>query len=225
LFHQVKLGTHKDTGQTVAIKIVEKSMLNSRPSLKRKIEREIAVLKVIDHPNVLRLFDVFETPQSLFLVLEHVQGGELFDYLVGKGRLPPSEALTFFQQIISGLDYCHTCLICHRDLKPENLLLDSNNQIKIADFGFASLMRDDDLLETSCGSPHYAAPEVVQGLKYDGTASDVWSCGVILFALLTGKLPFDDDNIPRLLSKVKAGKFQMPSHLPPDVQVRKLAIQ
>eukprot|EP00163_Fabomonas_tropica_P010413 TRINITY_DN2053_c0_g1_i3.p1 TRINITY_DN2053_c0_g1~~TRINITY_DN2053_c0_g1_i3.p1 ORF type:complete len:664 (-),score=124.87 TRINITY_DN2053_c0_g1_i3:442-2433(-) len=215
---KVKLGTHKDTGQTVAIKIVNKDHLNTRPSLRKKVEREIAVMKVIDHPHVLRLFDVFETENHLFLVLEHVEGGELFDYLVGKGRLTPNEALGFFRQILSGLVYCHNCLICHRDLKPENLLLDSNKNIKIADFGFASLMRDDQLLETSCGSPHYASPEIVMGTKYNGTAADVWSCGVVLFALLTGKLPFDDDNIPRLLAKVKAGRFTMPAYLPPMLQ-------
>eukprot|EP00741_Cyanophora_paradoxa_P001769 tig00000073_g1715.t2 len=215
---KVKLGIHKDTGQKVAIKIVKKEFLESKPSLRRKIEREIAVMKLIDHPHVLRLYDVFETVSHLFLVLEHVEGGELFDYLVKKGRLDPLEAHRFFRQIIGGLQYCHRQLICHRDLKPENLLLDANMNIKIADFGMASMMKDGALLETSCGSPHYASPEIVMGTKYNGMEADVWSCGVVLYALLTGKLPFDDENMQRLLGKVRSGIFTMPAHLCPDAK-------
>ena len=152
------------------------------------------------------------------MVLEHVEGGELFDYLVKKGKLDTSEAMTFFQQIISGIEYCHNHMICHRDLKPENLLLDADKNIKVGDFGMASFMKKGSLLQTSCGSPHYASPEVVMGYKYDGKAADVWSSGVILFALLTGKLPFDDDNIRRLLSKVKSGVFSMPQFLHKDIK-------
>lgn len=174
--------------------------------------------------------------------MEYVEGGELFDYLVSRGRLHADEALHYFQQIISGVDYCHRFNICHRDLKPENLLLDDERNIKIADFGMAALERGGKLLETSCGSPHYASPEIVavrcclttlsasipytdelrlrfeQGLNYHGASSDIWSCGIILFALLTGRLPFDDENIRTLLAKVKAGKFTMPSELPTDAQ-------
>ncbi|RXM36496.1 Serine/threonine-protein kinase BRSK2 [Acipenser ruthenus] len=149
-----------------------------------KVEREIAILKLIEHPHVLKLHDVYENKKYLYLVLEHVSGGELFDYLVKKGRLTPKEARKFFRQIISALDFCHSHSICHRDLKPENLLLDEKNNIRIADFGMASLQVGDSLLETSCGSPHYACPEVIRGEKYDGRKADVWSCGVILFALL-----------------------------------------
>eukprot|EP01099_Mayorella_cantabrigiensis_P001179 TRINITY_DN1493_c0_g4_i1.p1 TRINITY_DN1493_c0_g4~~TRINITY_DN1493_c0_g4_i1.p1 ORF type:complete len:624 (+),score=148.42 TRINITY_DN1493_c0_g4_i1:334-2205(+) len=157
-------------------------------------------------------------PKYLFLVLEHVEGGELFDYLVSKGSLDVAEARIFFQQIIAGMDYCHNHLICHRDLKPENLLLDAEKNIKICDFGMAALMKKNELLSTSCGSPHYASPEVVMGIKYDGFAADVWSCGVILFALLTGKLPFDDENIRTLLAKVKTGHFTMPPTLSAEAQ-------
>ncbi|KAG7277860.1 hypothetical protein CRUP_001312, partial [Coryphaenoides rupestris] len=153
-----------------------------------------------------------------YLVLEHVSGGELFDYLVKKGRLTPKEARKFFRQIISALDFCHSHSICHRDLKPENLLLDEKNNIRIADFGMASLQVGDSLLETSCGSPHYACPEVIRGEKYDGRKADAWSCGVILFALLVGALPFDDDNLRNLLEKVKLGVFHMPHFIPPDCQ-------
>ncbi|KAJ4947751.1 hypothetical protein JOQ06_009784 [Pogonophryne albipinna] len=183
-----------------------------------RVEREIAILKLIEHPHVLKLHDVYENKKYLYLVLEHVSGGELFDYLVKKGRLTPKEARKFFRQIISALDFCHSHSICHRDLKPENLLLDEKNNIRIADFGMASLQVGDSLLETSCGSPHYACPEVIRGEKYDGRKADAWSCGVILFALLVGALPFDDDNLRNLLEKVKLGVFHMPHFIPPDCQ-------
>ncbi|OCT83883.1 hypothetical protein XELAEV_18022022mg [Xenopus laevis] len=228
----VKLGVHCVTCQKVAIKIVNREKLSE--SVLMKVEREIAILKLIEHPHVLKLHDVYENKKYLYLVLEHVSGGELFDYLVKKGRLTPKEARKFFRQIISALDFCHSHSICHRDLKPENLLLDEKNNIRIADFGMASLQVGDSLLETSCGSPHYACPEVIrvntsaeltqvfvcftQGEKYDGRKADIWSCGVILFALLVGALPFDDDNLRQLLEKVKRGVFHMPHFIPPDCQ-------
>ncbi|XP_032546672.1 serine/threonine-protein kinase BRSK2 isoform X3 [Chiroxiphia lanceolata] len=212
----VKLGVHCVTCQKVAIKIVNREKLSE--SVLMKVEREIAILKLIEHPHVLKLHDVYENKKYLYLVLEHVSGGELFDYLVKKGRLTPKEARKFFRQIISALDFCHSHSICHRDLKPENLLLDEKNNIRIADFGMASLQVGDSLLETSCGSPHYACPEVIRGEKYDGRKADVWSCGVILFALLVGALPFDDDNLRQLLEKVKRGVFHMPHFIPPDCQ-------
>ncbi|XP_041836381.1 serine/threonine-protein kinase BRSK2-like isoform X8 [Melanotaenia boesemani] len=212
----VKLGIHCVTCQKVAIKIVNREKLSE--SVLMKVEREIAILKLIEHPHVLKLHDVYENKKYLYLVLEHVSGGELFDYLVKKGRLTPKEARKFFRQIISALDFCHSHSICHRDLKPENLLLDEKNNIRIADFGMASLQVGESLLETSCGSPHYACPEVIRGEKYDGRKADAWSCGVILFALLVGALPFDDDNLRNLLEKVKLGVFHMPHFIPPDCQ-------
>uniref|UniRef100_A0A3Q3B0T1 Serine/threonine-protein kinase BRSK2-like n=1 Tax=Kryptolebias marmoratus TaxID=37003 RepID=A0A3Q3B0T1_KRYMA len=204
----VKLGVHCITGQKVAIKIVNREKLSE--SVLMKVEREIAILKLIEHPHVLKLYDVYENNKYLYLVLEHVSGGELFDYLVKKGRLTPKEARKFFRQIISALDFCHSHSICHRDLKPENLLLDEKNNIRIADFGMASLQVGDSLLETSCG--------VSFGERYDGRRADVWSCGVILFALLVGALPFDHDNLRQLLEKVKSGVFHMPHFIPPDCQ-------
>ncbi|XP_054719841.1 serine/threonine kinase SAD-1-like [Uloborus diversus] len=175
-------------------------------------------MKLIEHPHVLALYDVYENKKYLYLILEHVSGGELFDYLVKKGRLTPKEARKFFRQIISALDFCHSHCICHRDLKPENLLLDDKNNIRIADFGMASLQMEGAMLETSCGSPHYACPEVIRGEKYDGRRADVWSCGVILYALLVGALPFDDDNLRQLLEKVKRGVFHIPHFVPPECQ-------
>uniref|UniRef100_T1JDV5 non-specific serine/threonine protein kinase n=1 Tax=Strigamia maritima TaxID=126957 RepID=T1JDV5_STRMM len=202
----VKLGVHCITGRKVAIKIINREKLSE--SVLQKVEREIAIMKLIEHPHVLSLTDVYENKKYLYLVLEHVSGGELFDYLVKKGRLTPKEARRFFRQIISA----------HRDLKPENLLLDEKNNIRIADFGMASLQPDGSMLETSCGSPHYACPEVIRGEKYDGRRADVWSCGVILYALLVGALPFDDDNLRQLLEKVKRGVFHIPHFVPPDCQ-------
>uniref|UniRef100_A0A671XTJ0 BR serine/threonine kinase 2 n=1 Tax=Sparus aurata TaxID=8175 RepID=A0A671XTJ0_SPAAU len=179
----------------------------------------LPILKLIEHPHVLKLHDVYENKKYLYLVLEHVSGGELFDYLVKKGRLTPKEARKFFRQIMSALDFCHSHSICHRDLKPENLLLDEKNNIRIADFGMASLQVGDSLLETSCGVSHFPMiHSQLKGEKYDGRKADVWSCGVILFALLVGALPFDDDNLRNLLEKVKLGVFHMPHFIPPDCQ-------
>ncbi|KAF9926760.1 hypothetical protein BGZ67_007966 [Mortierella alpina] len=209
----VKLARHRKTTEQVAIKIISKASLANRAAVNRGIEREIAIMKLINHPHVIRLYDVYETDKELYLIMEYVSGGELFEYLVNKGRLDEAEALRFFQQIIVGLAFCHKRKICHRDLKPENLLLDDRMNVKIADFGMASLQKSGRLLETSCGSPHYASPEVVTGMKYDGSSSDIWSCGIILYALLTGHLPFDDENIRQLLSKVKSGKFYMPTDI------------
>ncbi|KAI8049145.1 kinase-like domain-containing protein [Gilbertella persicaria] len=212
---RVKVGIHKVTGEKVAIKIISKSHLAANASVEKAVKREIAVMKLISHPNIMSLLDVVDLSDSpnLYLVLEYVQGGELFEYLVSQGRLSEAEARKYFQQIIIGLDYCHRHLICHRDLKPENLLLDREKNIKIADFGMASLQPTGSLLETSCGSPHYASPEIVNGIPYDGSASDIWSCGIILYALLSGYLPFDDDNIRQLLNKVKVGKYKIPDHI------------
>ncbi|CAF1026790.1 unnamed protein product [Rotaria sordida] len=212
----VKLGIHYVTGEKVAIKIVNREALSE--SVLLKVEREIAIMKLIEHPHVLRLYDVYESRKYLYLILEHVAGGELFDYLVRKSRLTPKEARKFFRQIISALDFCHSHMVCHRDLKPENLLLDDKMNIRVADFGMASLQVEGGFLETSCGSPHYACPEVIKGEKYDGRKADVWSCGVILYALLVGALPFDDDNLRQLLEKVKKGIFHIPHFVPADCQ-------
>ncbi|GAA5816902.1 hypothetical protein MFLAVUS_010437 [Mucor flavus] len=221
---RVKLGVHRHTGEQVAIKIISKAHLAANPAIEKAVRREIAIMKLIHHPNVMSLIDVIDDPASSdlkvtkYLILEYVEGGELFEYLVSKGRLGEAEARHHFQQIILGLDYCHHHLICHRDLKPENLLLNSRNSIKIADFGMASLQPLGSMLETSCGSPHYASPEIVAGMPYNGSSCDIWSCGVILYALLTGHLPFDDENIRQLLKKVKSGKYVMPDNISRSAQ-------
>ncbi|KAJ3438976.1 serine/threonine-protein kinase brsk2-like protein [Anaeramoeba flamelloides] len=208
---KVKLAIHKDTKKKYAVKILTKSSLSEKKQMRKKVEREISILKLLKHPNIMRLYDVYETSKYLYLILEYVSGGELFDYLISKGSLSHSKALSFFQQIIFGLSYLHERLICHRDLKPENLLIDENHYIKIADFGMAQVMKKGSLLQTSCGSPHYAAPEVIAGKEYDGKMADVWCTGIILFALLSGRLPFDSNNIKRLLLKIKTGQYRMSS--------------
>ena len=157
------------------------------------------------------------------MVLEYA-GGELFDYIVSHGRMPEDRARRFFQQMLCAVEYCHRHKVVHRDLKPENLLLDDNLNVKIADFGLSNIMTDGNFLKTSCGSPNYAAPEVISGKLYAGPEVDVWSCGVILYVLLVGRLPFDDDHIPSLFAKIQRGVFTIPHWIPADAQalIRKM---
>lgn len=180
----------------------------------------------------MQMYDVWASSKELYLVLEYVQGGELFDYLCSRGsRLPLMEAVSIIKQVLAGVDYCHRFNICHRDLKPENILLTSDEvssqgasakadlqikRVKIADFGMSTLDSLNGMLRTSCGSPHYASPEIVRGHSYSGAGSDIWSCGVILYALLTSRLPFDDPNVNKVLRKVKDGKFVVPEWVPPQ---------
>ena len=185
---KVKLAIERATDRQCAIKIISKSLFERKPHLQVKIQREIALMRLVDHPHLLKLIDVLESPSNLYIVLEYASHGELFDYLVEHRSLSDEEAARFFRQIIYGLEYLHSLGICHRDLKPENILLDENFNIKIADFGFARFVKAN-IAETSCGSPHYAAPEVIKGIPYDGKCADVWSCGVILFALLAVCFP------------------------------------
>lgn len=181
--------------------------------MEEKLKREIKILKMCMHPHIIRLYEVIETPADVFVITEYSSGGELFDYIVERGRLSEAEARRFFQQIISGVEYCHRHMVAHRDLKPENLLLDEHSNVKIADFGLSNCMRDGWFLKTSCGSPNYAAPEVISGKLYAGPEVDIWSCGVIVYALLCGTLPFDDESIPYLFRKIKGGIYILPSYL------------
>ena len=214
---KVKLGEHYQTKKHVAIKIIKKGNFDKYPQLQAKVHREIALMRILDHPHLLKLVEVCESTRHLYIILEYAQHGELFDYLVARRTIELELALKFFRQIIYGLEFLHEHAICHRDLKPENILLDENDDIKIGDFGFARWMKAN-IAETSCGSPHYAAPEVIRGVPYDGRAADIWSCGVILFALVVGRLPFDDPAIRNLLAKVKCGQYIMPDNLPVSIQ-------
>ncbi|RWS23585.1 serine/threonine protein kinase-like protein [Leptotrombidium deliense] len=211
-FGKVKTAKHQLTGHKVAIKILNRQKIKNLDVV-GKIRREIQNLKLFRHPHIIKLYQVISTPTDIFMVMEYVSGGELFDYIVKHGKLKESEARRFFQQIISGVDYCHRHMVVHRDLKPENLLLDQYLNVKIADFGLSNMMMDGEFLKTSCGSPNYAAPEVISGKLYAGPEVDIWSCGVILYALLCGTLPFDDEHVPSLFRKIKMGIFPIPEYL------------
>ncbi|KAF8521245.1 Pkinase-domain-containing protein [Hysterangium stoloniferum] len=221
---RVKIARHKVTKKLAAVKILPfaSAYLGVSPAKAQKhrmsVEREIVMMKLMEHPNIMRLYDVWEGRGNLYLVLEWIKGGELFDFLVERGNFHPAEALAYFKQIIYGLSYCHAFSIAHRDLKPENILIHGsrNELVKIADWGMAAFQTPFTRLETSCGSPHYASPEVIRGEHYEGAKADIWSVGVVLFALLAGKLPFDDEDFSVLLSKVKVGVFEMPSHVHPE---------
>lgn len=214
---KVKLAHSTRTMETVAIKVIKKSKFESKPEIKEKIQREIAIMRVFKHSRLLKLIEICESANHIYLVLEYAENGELFDYIVKKKALSEYEAMRFFRQIIYGLDYLHTHSVCHRDLKPENILLDSSNNIKIADFGLARLMSSN-TLDTYCGSVHYAAPEIVTATPYSGYPVDIWSCGVVLFTLLTGKLPFHDVAFRKTVEKIKVGHFVIPENISSEIR-------
>ena len=200
-FGNVKLAVHTITGEKVAIKILEKSRIKDSSDIER-VSRELKILKQVNHPNVVKLYEIIETPKQIYLAMEYMPCGELFDYIVSRNKLSEEQACLFYQQILSGLDYLHKSHIIHRDLKPENLLLDQNNIIKIVDFGLSYLETSTELLKTACGSPCYAAPEMIAGKRYKGQSADIWSCGIILFAMVCGYLPFEDPNTAHLYKKI-----------------------
>ncbi|XP_051866337.1 MAP/microtubule affinity-regulating kinase 3a isoform X4 [Pristis pectinata] len=215
-FAKVKLARHILTGREVAIKIIDKTQLN--PTSLQKLFREVRIMKCLNHPNIVKLFEVIETEKTLYLVMEYASGGEVFDYLVAHGRMKEKEARAKFRQIVSAVQYCHQKQIVHRDLKAENLLLDADMNIKIADFGFSNEFTIGNKLDTFCGSPPYAAPELFQGKKYDGPEVDVWSLGVILYTLVSGSLPFDGQNLKELRERVLRGKYRIPFYMSTDCE-------
>ncbi|XP_051549424.1 serine/threonine-protein kinase MARK1-like isoform X1 [Myxocyprinus asiaticus] len=215
-FAKVKLARHVLTGREVAVKIIDKTQLN--PTSLQKLFREVRIMKVLNHPNIVKLFEVIETEKTLYLIMEYASGGEVFDYLVAHGRMKEKEARAKFRQIVSAVQYCHQKRIVHRDLKAENLLLDADMNIKIADFGFSNEFTIGSKLDTFCGSPPYAAPELFQGKKYDGPEVDVWSLGVILYTLVSGSLPFDGQNLKELRERVLRGKYRIPFYMSTDCE-------
>ncbi|XP_074805329.1 serine/threonine-protein kinase MARK1 isoform X3 [Natator depressus] len=215
-FAKVKLARHVLTGREVAVKIIDKTQLN--PTSLQKLFREVRIMKILNHPSIVKLFEVIETEKTLYLVMEYASGGEVFDYLVAHGRMKEKEARAKFRQIVSAVQYCHQKCIVHRDLKAENLLLDADMNIKIADFGFSNEFTIGNKLDTFCGSPPYAAPELFQGKKYDGPEVDVWSLGVILYTLVSGSLPFDGQNLKELRERVLRGKYRIPFYMSTDCE-------
>ncbi|VDK40021.1 unnamed protein product [Taenia asiatica] len=215
-FAKVKLACHVITGKEVAIKIIDKTQLS--PSSRQKLFREVRVMKMLDHPNIVKLFEIIANEKVLYLVMEYASGGEVFDFLVTHGKMAEREARAKFRQIVSAVQYCHQKKIVHRDLKAENLLLDAQMNVKIADFGFSNEFSSDKKLDTFCGSPPYAAPELFEGRKYDGPEVDVWSLGVILYTLVSGALPFDGQNLRELRERVLTGKYRVPFYMSTDCE-------
>lgn len=209
-FGKVRLATHIVTGEKVAIKILEKDKIY-KPEDKVMVENEIRILKMIRHNNLVQVYQVIQTNKLIYIVMEYSQGKDLFNYIVSNKKIKEDEACHYFQQIIDGVDYCHKLKICHRDLKPENLLLEGR-QLKLIDFGLSNTWGKSGKLSTACGSPSYAAPEMILGeTDYYGSRVDIWSCGVILYVMVCGFLPFEDNNVDKLYKKIIEGKYALPS--------------
>nr|XP_007967643.2 serine/threonine-protein kinase SIK1 [Chlorocebus sabaeus] len=215
-FAVVKLARHRVTKTQVAIKIIDKTRLDS--SSLEKIYREVQLMKLLNHPHIIKLYQVMETKDMLYIVTEFAKNGEMFDYLTSNGHLSENEARKKFWQILSAVEYCHDHHIVHRDLKTENLLLDGNMDIKLADFGFGNFYKSGEPLSTWCGSPPYAAPEVFEGKEYEGPQLDIWSLGVVLYVLVCGSLPFDGPNLPTLRQRVLEGRFRIPFFMSQDCE-------
>ncbi|KAM6327885.1 maternal embryonic leucine zipper kinase isoform 7-T9 [Alca torda] len=213
-FAKVKLAQHLLTGEKVAIKIMDKLALGD--DLPR-VKIEIDAMKNLSHQHICQLYHVIETSEKMFMVLEYCPGGELFDYIISKDRLSEEEARVFFRQIVSAIAYVHSQGYAHRDLKPENLLIDEEHNLKLIDFGLCAKPKGglDNRLNTFCGSPAYAAPELIQGKAYIGSEADIWSMGVLLYALLCGFLPFDDNSLMAVYRRITRGKYSIPKWLSP----------
>ena len=211
-FSTVKLATHSLTGEQVAIKILEKTRIAKKED-KDRINREILIMKKVNHYNIARLYQIVENKFTIYLIQEYIQGKEFMDYLTKNGKLNETEACKFYHQIISALEYIHQCGIAHRDFKPENILLTNNNILKIIDFGLGNFYKNNQLLKTSCGSPCYCPPEMIKEESYNGALSDIWSSGIILYLMLCGNLPFYHEQNDIMFNKILSGKFDLPKHL------------
>ncbi|KAI1417305.1 Pkinase-domain-containing protein [Hypoxylon sp. FL1857] len=237
---RVRLVRHKATGDFAAVKILSRNGISStqpasianldkwdrtRTEYKSEnrmpinVEREVAIMKLIDHPNIVKLYDIWESRSEIYLVLEYVQQGDLYSYISRRSRLSEVESMFFFRQLLSALEYVHSFNICHRDLKPENILLTENNQIKIIDFGMSAMHQGPQhILMTACGSPHYAAPELIAKKGYRAETVDIWSLGIILYACMTGRLPFDGNSQSEVLHRIEKGVYHIPEFLSYEAQ-------
>ncbi|KAJ4887162.1 CBL-interacting serine/threonine-protein kinase 7 [Raphanus sativus] len=212
-FAKVHLARSIATNDLVAVKIIDKKKTidsNMEPRIIREID---AMRRLRDHPNVLKIHEVMATRSKIYIVMELASGGELFSKLLRRGRLPESAARRYFQQLASALRFSHLHGVAHRDVKPQNLLLDREGNLKVSDFGLSALPEHlrNGLLHTACGTPAYTAPEVISRRGYDGGKADAWSCGVILFVLLVGEVPFDDSNIASMYRKIQRRDYKFPS--------------
>lgn len=218
-FAKVYYARNLESGQSVAMKIIDKEKV-LEVGLIEQIKREISVMRLVRHPNVVQLYEVMASKTKIYFAMEYVKGGELFDK-VAKGKLKEDVARKYFQQLIGAVDFCHSRGVYHRDLKPENLLLDDHGNLKVSDFGLSALWysrRKDGLLHTTCGTPEYVAPEVINKKGYDGAKADIWSCGVVLFVLMAGYLPFHDSNLMEMYRKISRGDFKCPQWFPAEVR-------
>ncbi|TYH73192.1 hypothetical protein ES332_D05G311600v1 [Gossypium tomentosum] len=206
------------TSQSVAVKVIDKEKV-LKVGMMDQTKREISVMSLVKHPNILELYEVMASKNKIYFVMEYAKGGELFKK-VSKGKLREDTARKYFQQLISAVDFCHSRGVYHRDLKPENLLLDENGILKVSDFGLSALAESkhqDGLLHTSCGTPAYVAPEVINRKGYDGAKADIWSCGVILYVMLAGYLPFHDSNLIAIYRKISKAEYKFPNWFSPEV--------
>ena len=219
-FAKVVQGIHIPTGEKVAVKIMDKAQIFSEPLNLTRIQREIAILKIVRHRNIIKLYELMETPNKIYLVMEYCNGGELFDYIVSKQHLTERQACRFFQEIINSLEYLHSLNIVHRDIKPENLLLDKINSkitLKLIDFGISNCYNPEKLLGTPCGTASYAPPEMHKGEEYYGLLSDVWSAGVVLYAMVFGYLPFCEDDEDTNINNIIEGNYEIPEEASPEL--------
>ncbi|KAL0483231.1 hypothetical protein AKO1_011549 [Acrasis kona] len=216
-FSKVKRSVNVETGEINAIKIVNISSVENN-GLEKQVKREISVLKTIKHANIVQMIEVLKSPNHIYIVMELVLGGELFDKIVSAKKFDEKTARRYFQQLIDGIAYCHTNKIAHRDLKPENLLLDDKDNLKISDFGLSGIMQTNTImLSTICGTPHYVAPEVLTG-SYNGMIADIWSCGIILFVMISGCHPFDGDTVQELFKRIENLEFKYPPYVSKEVR-------
>ncbi|KAA8494271.1 CBL-interacting protein kinase 23 [Porphyridium purpureum] len=213
-FGKVKLGVHAETGEQVAVKILEKHLIKQN-DLTMQVRREIAIMKALKHKNIVNLHTVLTSKTKLYIVMDLVTGGELFDVIAAKGEggLNEEDARRFFHQLVDGVHYCHRRGVCHRDIKPENLLLAEDGEMKLTDFGLSSIKgANTDLLTTQCGTPSYVPPEVIVAAHkgYSGPKVDAWACGIMLFAMVAGYLPFDGDDISELFMNIQTVPVEYP---------------